>query len=79
MSPSTGCYMSLGNKKKIKSSNSIQENNNLQEKMVERTYHKVLSAVVNELLHPFLVVFTPHMRLHKKLHWAWLTSKSRSL
>jgi hypothetical protein len=32
MSPSTGCYMSLENKKKIKSSNSIQENNNLQEK-----------------------------------------------
>jgi hypothetical protein len=34
--------------------------------MVEWTYHKVLSAVVDELLHPFLVVFTPHMRLHKK-------------
>jgi len=34
--------------------------------MVERTYHEVLSASVNKLLHPFLVVFTPHVRLHKK-------------
>jgi hypothetical protein len=47
--------------------------------MVERTYHKVLSAVVDELLHPLLVVFTPHMHLHKKLHWARLMSNSRSL
>jgi hypothetical protein len=47
--------------------------------MVERTYHKVLSAVVDELLHPLLVVFTPHVRLHKKLHWARLTFKSHSL
>jgi hypothetical protein len=34
--------------------------------MIERTYHKVLSAVVDELLHPFLVVFTLHVRFHKK-------------
>jgi hypothetical protein len=47
--------------------------------MVEWTYHKVLSAVVNELLHPLLVVLTPHVRLNKQLHWARLTSKRRSL
>jgi hypothetical protein len=47
--------------------------------MVERTYHKVLSAVVNELLHPLLTVLTSHVRLHKQLHWARLTSKRRSL
>jgi len=65
--------------KKLKSSNLIQVNNNLQKKMVERTYHKVLSVVVNEQLHLSLAVFTLHVRLHKKLHWAWLTSKSCSL
>ena len=65
-------------KKKMKFSNSIQENNNLRKKMVEQTYHNVLSAVVNKLLRPFLVVYTLHMHLHKKLHWAQLTSKSRS-
>ena len=32
----------------MKSSNSIQNNNNLKKKMVERMYHKVLSVVVNE-------------------------------
>jgi hypothetical protein len=52
-----------------KSSNAIQdaiqENNNLQNKMNERTYHKVLSTVVHELLHPLLAVLTPHMRLYK--------------
>jgi hypothetical protein len=47
--------------------------------MVERTYHEVLSAVVDELLHLFLTVFTLHVRLHKKLYWARLTSKRRSL
>ena len=47
--------------------------------MVEWTYHEVLSAVVNELLHPLLAVFTPHMRLYKHLHWAWLTSKRCSM
>ena len=36
--------------------------------MVEQTYHKVLSTVVNELLRPLLVVLTPHVRLHKQLH-----------
>jgi hypothetical protein len=52
-----------------KSSNAIQdaiqENNNLQNKMNERTYHEVLSTVVHELLHHFLVVLTPHRRLYK--------------
>jgi hypothetical protein len=47
--------------------------------MVERTYHKVLSAIVNELLHPLLTVLTPHVRLYKQLHWARLMSKKRSL
>jgi hypothetical protein len=36
--------------------------------MVERTYHKVLSAVVNELLRPLLAVLTPHVHLYKQLH-----------
>jgi len=36
--------------------------------MVERIYHEVLSAVVNELLHPLLAVFITHMRLYKQLH-----------
>jgi hypothetical protein len=31
--------------------------------MVEQTYHEVLSAILNELLHPLLAVFTPHVRL----------------
>jgi hypothetical protein len=47
--------------------------------MVEQTYHIVLSAVVNELLHPLLAVFTTHVRLYKQLHWVQLTSKRRSL
>jgi hypothetical protein len=47
--------------------------------MVEWTYHEVLSVIVDELLHLFLEVFTPHVCLHKKHRWAWLTSKSRSL
>jgi hypothetical protein len=66
-----------------KSSNAIQdaiqENNNLQNKMNERTYHEVLSTVVHELLHPLLAVLTPHMRLYKQLHWTRFTSKRRSL
>ena len=66
-------------KLKKKTSNSIQENNNLRKKIVEQTYHKVLSVVVDELLHLFLAVFTPYVRLNKKLHWARLTSKRRSL
>jgi hypothetical protein len=37
-----------------KSSNAIKENNNLENKMNERTYHEVLSTVVHELLHPLL-------------------------
>jgi len=41
----------------------IQENNNLQNKMNEQTYHEVLSTVVHELLPPLLAVLTPHMRL----------------
>jgi hypothetical protein len=44
--------------------------------MVELTYNKMLSAVVDELLHPLLAIFTPHVGLHKKLYWAWLTSNS---
>ena len=48
-----------------KSSYSIQENNSLQNKMNERTYHEVLNTVVQELLHPLLTVLTPHMRLYK--------------
>jgi len=47
--------------------------------MNERTYHKVLSTVVHELLHPLLAVLTPHMRLYKQLHWTWFTSKRRSM
>jgi hypothetical protein len=35
--------------------------------MVEQTYHKVLSTVVNELLHPLLAVLTPYVRFHKQL------------
>jgi hypothetical protein len=62
-----------------KSSYSIQENNDLQNEMIERTYHEVLSKVVHELLHPLLAVLTPHMRLYKQLHWTRLTSKRRSL
>ena len=49
----------------FKSSYSIQENNNLWNKMIERTYHEVLSTVVHELLHPLLAVLTPHVRLYK--------------
>ena len=47
--------------------------------MVEQTYHKILSTVVNELLHPLLAVMTSHVHLHKQLHKARLTSKRRSL
>ena len=47
--------------------------------MIERTYYEVLSTVVHELLHPLLAVLTPHMRLHKQLYRARLTSKRRSL
>jgi hypothetical protein len=47
--------------------------------MVEQTYYKVLSTVVNELLRPLLGVLTPHVRLNKQLHWARHTSKKRSL
>jgi hypothetical protein len=47
--------------------------------MVEQTYHKVLSTIVNELLRHFLAVLTPHVRLNKQLHWALLMSKRRSL
>ena len=47
--------------------------------MVEQTYHKVLSTVVNELLCPLLAVLTPHVRLNKQLHRAQLMSKKRSL
>jgi hypothetical protein len=50
-----------------KSNHHIQfnKNNNLQNKMVEQTYHKVFSTVVNELLRPLLAVLTLHVRLNK--------------
>jgi hypothetical protein len=47
--------------------------------MVEQTYHEMLSTVINELLPPLLAVLTSHVRLHKQLHRARLTSKRRSL
>jgi len=52
---------------KKKSNHHIQLNkhNNLQNKMVEQTYHEMLSTVINELLRPLLAVLTPHVRLHK--------------
>jgi len=78
ISPSTAIIGLL----KIKKSNhhiQFNKNNNLQNKMVEQTYHEVLSTVVNELLRPLLVVLTPHVRLHKQLYLAWLTSKRHSL
>jgi hypothetical protein len=52
-------------KLKKKSSYSIQENNNLWNKMIERMYHEVLSMIVHELLHPLLAVLTPHVHLYK--------------
>jgi len=65
ISPSTGYYRSPENK--IKSNHHIQfnKNNNLQNKIVEQTYHEVLRMVVNELLCPLLAVLTPHVRLHE--------------
>jgi len=33
--------------------------------MNERTYHEVLSMVVDELLNPLLAVLTPHMCRYK--------------
>jgi hypothetical protein len=62
---------------KIKKSNhhiQFNKHNNLQNKMVEQTYHEMLSTVINELLCPLLTVLTPHVRLHKQFHRAWLTS-----
>jgi len=66
---------------KKKSNHHIQfnKNNNLQNKMVEQTYHEVLRTVVNELLRPLLAVLTPHVRRHKQLHRTRLTFKRRSL
>jgi hypothetical protein len=71
ISPSTGYYRSPENffkKSSYAIQDAIQENNNLQNKMNERTYHEVLSTVVYELLHPLLAVLTLHMRLYKQLH-----------
>jgi hypothetical protein len=78
LSLSTGYYRFLENEKR---NHHIQfnKNNNLQNKMVEWTYHKVLSVVVNELLHLLLAVLTPHVRLYKQLHWTQLTSKRHSM
>ena len=57
----------IGLLKMKKSNHHIQfnKNNNLRNKIVEQTYHKVLSTVVNELLRPLLAVLTPHVRLNK--------------
>jgi hypothetical protein len=44
--------------------------------MIERTYHKVLSTVVHELLHSLLAVLTPYMHLYKQLHWARIISSA---
>jgi hypothetical protein len=62
ISPSTDYYRSPENKKK---NHHIQFNkhNNLQNKMVEQTYHEMLSIVINELLRPLLAVLTPHVSL----------------
>jgi hypothetical protein len=57
--PSTGYYRSPDFF--FKSSYSIQENNKLRNKMIEQTYHEMLSTVVHELLHPLLAVLTPHV------------------
>jgi len=78
ISPSTGYYRSPENEKR---NHHIQfmKTNNLPNKTVKPTHHKVLSAVVSELLHPFLAVFTSHVGLYKQLNWARLTSKRRSL
>jgi len=64
ISLSTGYYRSPDFFLK-KSSYSIQENNNLQNNLIDRTYHKMLSTVVHVLLHPLLAVLTPHVRLYK--------------
>jgi hypothetical protein len=68
ISPSTGYYRSPENNKKSNHHIQFNKNNNLQNKMVEQTYHEVLSTVVNELLRPLLAVLTSHMRLNKQLH-----------
>jgi len=52
ITPSTGFYRSSENEKR-KHHIQFNKNNNLQNKMVEQAYHKVLSTVVNKLLHPF--------------------------
>jgi len=38
--------------------------------MVEQTYHKMLSMIINEMLRLLLAVLTPHMHLHEQLHRA---------
>ena len=70
MSPSTDYYRSPENKKSNHHIQFNKHNNNLQNKMVEQTNHKILSTTVNELLHPLLAVLTSHVRLHKQLHRA---------
>ena len=45
----------------------------------QHTYHKVLSSAINELVYPFLAVFTSHACFNEELHQAWLMSKNCSL
>jgi hypothetical protein len=46
--------MSPENKKKSNHHIQYNKHNNLQNKMVEQTYHEMLSTVINELLRPLL-------------------------
>ena len=78
ISPSTDYYRSPKNKKNNHHSQ-FNKYNNLQNKMVQQTYHKILSTVVNELLRSLLAVLTPLLRLHKQLHRARLTSKRQPI
>jgi hypothetical protein len=57
----------------------MKGNNNLRKNDWKPTYHKALSSTIHELLQPFLVVITSHMRFNKKLYRAWLASKNRNL
>jgi len=79
ISSSTDYYRSPENKKKSNHHIQFNKHNNLQKKMVEQTYHEMLSTVINELLCLLLAVLTPHVRFHKQLHRARLTSNRRSL
>jgi hypothetical protein len=77
ISPLTGYYMHPGKKNKFIKFKEIITSEKKND--WEPTYHKVLSSVINELLHLFLAVITLYMRFNKKVHRAWLVSKNRSL